>query len=134
MKKPGVVKITIKGKKGNVKGAKQILTVYVTKQAVKKIKLNAKKINLKMSETYQLKATVLPKDSCEEVFYASSDESVASVSEDGKVTAVGTGRSAAGIDAAHWGEIRRRLCRHKNKASGCFLLMYSSYLCLVLSL
>ena len=41
-KKTGKAKITVKGKKGTVKGAKQTVTVYVAKKSVKSVSLNAR--------------------------------------------------------------------------------------------
>ena len=39
-KKAGTAKITVKGKKGTAKGAKQTVTVYVAKKSVKSVSLN----------------------------------------------------------------------------------------------
>ena len=90
-KRTGVAKITVQGKRGKVKGAKQILTVYVTKQAVKKVKLDLKNVELNVRDTQQLQVTVEPEGACDRFFYASSDEQVATVDAGGLITAKAKG-------------------------------------------
>ena len=68
-KKAGTAKITVTGKKGNVKGAKQVITVYVSKKAVKSVKLNTTKKTIKVGGKFTLKATVSPKDACKKVSF-----------------------------------------------------------------
>ena len=90
-KKVGKAKITIKGKKSSVKGAKQVLTVYVAKKSVKTVALNLETVTLNPKETAKLKTTVTPKKAANVVVYESSDEGVAKVTQSGKVTAVAPG-------------------------------------------
>lgn len=66
-------------------------TVYVVK-AVEKIKISDSEITLKPGEEKTVSAEVSPDDATvKDVIYYSSDESVVTVSEDGKITAVGQG-------------------------------------------
>lgn len=58
------------------------------------IELNPSKVTMKTNETLQLKATILPEDASDKsVLWSSSDESVATVDENGIVTAVGAGNA-----------------------------------------
>ena len=90
-KKAGQAKITVKGKKGVVKGAKQVLTLYVAKKSVKTVALDKENVTLNPLETVKLKTTVTPKQAANVVVYQSSDESVASVTQSGEVTALNPG-------------------------------------------
>ena len=90
-KKVGKAKITIKGKTGSVKGAKQVLTVYVAKKSVKTVALNLETVTLNPTETTKLKTTVTPKNAANVAVYESSDENIATVTQSGKVTAVAPG-------------------------------------------
>ena len=90
-KKTGKAKITVKGKKGAVKGAKQIVTVYVAKKSVKSVSLNARKKVLNPGKTFTLKTKVNPSKAANVVTFRSSRPSVATVSSRGKVRAKKTG-------------------------------------------
>ena len=90
-KKTGTVKITVKGKKGAVKGAKQIVTVYVAKKSVKSVSLNARKKVLNPGKTFTLKTKVNPTQAANVVTFRSSRPSVATVNSKGKVIAKKTG-------------------------------------------
>lgn len=58
------------------------------------VSLEAGELTLGMAgKEYQLKVTTVPADTTDVVTYASSDESVATVSETGLITAVGSGRA-----------------------------------------
>lgn len=86
-KKKGTVKITVKGEKGQAKGAKQVITVYVVQKSVKTVSLNTAKKTLQAGDMYQLKTSVKPATAANVVTYKSSKSSVASVSTNGKITA-----------------------------------------------
>ena len=90
-KKAGTSKITIKGKSGAVKGAKQTVTVYVAKKSVKSVSLNTTKKVLAPGKTFTLKTTVNPIQAANVVTFKSSKKSVATVSSKGKVKAVKAG-------------------------------------------
>lgn len=67
-------------------------TVEVKKVAVIGVMLNESKITLKKGATFTLKATVVPENATNKnVTWSTSDPSVAKVSADGRVTAVGKG-------------------------------------------
>ena len=91
-KKAGIAKVTVKGKKGSAKGAKQVLTIYVAKKSVKTAALNAQNVKLNKGENFQLEVTVTPEEACNQSVYTSANEDVAAVDEDGKIVAnqVGT--------------------------------------------
>ena len=100
-KKAGKAKITVKGKRGFVKGAKQVLTVYVAKKSVKSAALNVEKVALNKGENFKLQVTVTPIDACNQSTFSSSDEEVATVDQNGKITALKEGTAiitAATID------------------------------------
>ena len=86
-KKVGQAKITVKGKAGFVKGAKQVLTVYVAQKSVKSVALNAEEVNLHKGENFQLEVAVTPANACNQSVYSSSNEAAVTVDEDGKITA-----------------------------------------------
>ena len=90
-KKTGKAKITVTGKKGAVKVAKQIVTVYVAKKSVKSVSLNARKKVLNPGKTFTLKTKVNPSKAANVVTFRSSRPSVATVSSRGKVRANKTG-------------------------------------------
>ena len=90
-KKAGTTKITIKGKKGIVKGAKQVITLYVAKKSVKTVALDKTSVTLKPSDTVKLTTTVTPSNAANVVVFTSSDEDVAVVDQKGNVKAVEEG-------------------------------------------
>ena len=64
----------------------------VVTQLVTSVKLSDSKISLPSGESYEAVATLLPEDATnKELVWASSDDSVATVSEDGKITATNKG-------------------------------------------
>ena len=74
--------------------ATPINTATVNFEITDKIKLNKTKLKLKKGETYKLEATVLPDTiSNKNVIWSSDDEDVATVDEDGLVSAVTTGEA-----------------------------------------
>ena len=90
-KKVGQAKITIKGKSGSVKGAKQVITLYVAKKSVKSVALNKDNVSLKPTETIKLTTTVTPNNAANVVVFTTSDKKIATVDQNGKVTAVQEG-------------------------------------------
>ena len=100
-KKVGTAKITIKGTTGLVKGAKQVITLYVAKKSVKSVAMDRTSITLKPSETVKLTTTVTPKNAANVVVFTTSDKDVANVDQNGQVTAIKEGTAkitAATVD------------------------------------
>ena len=86
--KVGECKITATGSDGKTT-AECTVRVFVLAE---KVNLNANTLTLQKEQSMTLKATVLPENASEkEVTWSSSDESVATVSETGKITAVKPG-------------------------------------------
>lgn len=70
-------------------------TVPITvKVSTAEITLNKDFLVLKVGETYQLSAKVLPEEANNEIIYSSTDNSIASVTSEGFVTAKGKGSAA----------------------------------------
>ena len=90
-KKAGVTKITVKGRKSIVKGAKQVITLYVAKKSVETVALNKTSVTLKPEEKVKLATTVTPEEAANVVVYTTSDEKVAAVNQSGEVTALQEG-------------------------------------------
>ena len=69
------------------------------------LKLNEESIDLKIGETFNLKVTNLPEGASEmKIRWASDDDKVATVDQNGLVTAIGTGRAIIAAwtnDASH---------------------------------
>ena len=82
------LKVTVKTSSKKIsKSCKIIVSI-----AVSSVKLNEKKLELTPSQTYQLKATVKPKGYVDQtVTWSSSDDKIAKVDDNGKVTAVAFG-------------------------------------------
>ncbi len=88
--KPGEVTIYLKAENG-VEGGCPI-TVMKKKVAVKSISINKKELTLDKGSREQLRATISPDNATDKsIMWTTSDSSVASVSEDGMVTAIGKG-------------------------------------------
>ena len=86
--KVGECKIIATGSDGKVK-AECTVRVFVLAE---KVELNANIITLQKEQTITLKATVLPENASEkEVTWSTSDETIATVSESGKITALKPG-------------------------------------------
>ena len=85
-KKVGTAKITIT----TTKKKQYTITVTVAK-APAKVTLNKKSASLKIGKTLQLKATLPKKTASNKMTWSSSDKSVATVTQKGKVTAKGEG-------------------------------------------
>nr|WP_246354247.1 Ig-like domain-containing protein [Paenibacillus phytohabitans] len=90
-KKDGTSTITVTAVDGS---ASQTLEVTVTKVPVDSVSLDAADVKLELGRTRQLKATVTPSDaSFQGVTWTSSDESIATVSSAGLITAKGIGNT-----------------------------------------
>ena len=77
------------------------ITVYPAKVFVESLVLNETELQLKVDETYQFEATILPKDAFDKtLIWSSSDTSVATVSEDGVVSALKSGEAVITATAA----------------------------------
>lgn len=96
--KSGKTKITV-SLKSNPK-IKTTINVVVYKKAVNKIKLNRNKVSLKKGKRFLLKASIKPSKNVSKVLkYTSSDKSVATVSENGKIKACGTGSTIITVES-----------------------------------
>lgn len=88
--KPGEVTIYLKAENG-VEGACSI-NVIKKKVAIENITINKKELTLDKGSVEKLKATISPENATDKsIIWTTSDSSVASVSEDGLVTAIGKG-------------------------------------------
>ena len=92
-KKVGTTKITIKGKKGIVKGAKQVITLYVAKKSVETVALDKTSVTLKPGDPVKLTTSVTPSNAANVVVFTSSDEDVATVDQKGNIKAVEEGKA-----------------------------------------
>lgn len=89
-KKVGKTKVVISSKKNAKK--KATVTVYVKKNAVKKVKMNTTAKSLYVGGKVSLKATVsAKKGASKKLYWTSSSTKVATVSQNGVVTAKGSG-------------------------------------------
>ena len=96
--KNGKTKIIVSSK-SNPK-IKKVVKVVVYKKAVKKIKLNKKKVDLKNGEQFKLVAKVSPKKNVSKVLsYKSSNKKVATVSKKGIIKAVSEGTAKITVKA-----------------------------------
>lgn len=93
----GTAKITAKIEGTNVKETCKI----VVGTPVTKVSINQKKVTLNVGETFTLVTTLKPKKpSNDDVIYESEDESIATVSKKGVITAVGAGKTTITVTAA----------------------------------
>ncbi|MDZ5000641.1 LPXTG cell wall anchor domain-containing protein, partial [Clostridium perfringens] len=92
----GKATITVTTKDGNFKATSEI-TVKAKEVPVVKVtgvSIDKTSAELKVNETLELKATITPADATnKEVTWSSSDERVAKVDANGKVTAIGKGKA-----------------------------------------
>ncbi len=94
---PGQATITVKTKDGG-KTATCAVTVTPVHVAVESISIDPSSQSVEKGKSVQLTATVLPVDASEpSVQWSSSDETVAKVSQDGLVTALGLGQAVISI-------------------------------------
>lgn len=63
------------------------------------VTVSPKNNNLEIGATRQLNATVEPSEASREVSYSSTDESIATVSEGGLVTAISAGQATIAVSA-----------------------------------
>lgn len=97
-KKTGSTKITITSAKSKKK--KAVISVKVMKNAVKKVTLNRKNATLYTGNTLKLKATVsAQKGASKKVYWTSSNQAIASVSQKGVVTAKKMGSATITVQA-----------------------------------
>lgn len=95
---PGASTIVCRAMDGSGVVGKCIVTVMPV--AVRSITLNTSSCNLNGGETFQLSANILPSNAANKtLLWSSSDFSVASVDENGLITAVGNGEAAVTCSA-----------------------------------
>ena len=87
----GSASITVKANDGSGRSASCSVRVY---NHVESVSLDETELTLYVGNTSTLTSTVLPSTSKKSVIWTSSDESVATVDQSGKVTAVGLGKSS----------------------------------------
>jgi len=94
VKKAGAGKsVTITATAADGSGVKKSYKIKIMKNAVKKVKVTAKKKTLGVGKTLKLKVTVSPKKNANtKVIWKSSNEKVATVSKSGKVKALKKGK------------------------------------------
>ena len=102
-KNAGTTKIVVKSAYDNHIIEKEIEVI----NPVKKISLDKKSLELKIGETHNLTATVTPTDATyKELTWTSSNEKVATVDENGKITAISNGLAV--ISAVGHGDVEER--------------------------
>ena len=79
-------------------------TVTVKVAGPKKLKLEKSSVTLGVGEAFTLRHAVTPADACQDVVYASSRESVATVDENGVITGVAEGSCTIGVKAVVGGK------------------------------
>ena len=80
------------------------ISIQVVEKAVKSIKISCETKRINTKETLVLKANVSPSDAVQNIEWSSSDTKVATISSDGKLTAVGKGKvtiTAKAIDGSN---------------------------------
>ena len=101
---PGTVKITVTTTDGN-KETSCSITVSANKIPVEEVSLDKNEVEIIMGESAQLTATVTPKDATDKsVAWSSSDESIATVDETGKVTALKVGSATIKVKTTDGGK------------------------------
>jgi alpha-amylase len=95
-KKAGTAKITVKTKSG-----KQTVCKVTVPANVKKIKLNKKKLTLKVKKSYRLKATLKPSGIKDTLTWKSSNKKVASVDKNGKIKAKKKGKAVITVTTSN---------------------------------
>lgn len=88
----GTAKITVQAKDGSGKKAVVMVTVKKAEAVVTSVKVTAEKTEIKVGETTRASAEIIPADALvKTVTWSSSDQSVATVDKDGKITGVKAG-------------------------------------------
>ena len=88
-------KVVVGGQIAFAKKGTELTAVYIEGKAVptKKITLSLESANLEVGSTMTLNATVDPANTTDQLTWSSNDQTVATVDENGKVTAVGPGKA-----------------------------------------
>lgn len=88
-------KVIVGGQIAFAKKDKEMAPVYIEGKSVpaNKLNLSLKTVNLEVGDTVTLKATVDPENTTDQLAWSSSNNTVATVDENGKVTAVGAGKA-----------------------------------------
>lgn len=90
----GRCRVTVEANDGSGAKAHLFVNVVAEDKGVRKIALNKKKAKLEVGEKIKLKAEITPRNAKNKnIVWKSSDESVATVNEKGRVTAVGVGKA-----------------------------------------
>ncbi len=88
----GTAKITVQAKDGSGKKAVVTVTVKKAEAVVTSVKVTVEKTEIKVGETTTASAEIMPADALvKTVTWSSSDQSVATVDKDGKITGVKAG-------------------------------------------
>lgn len=88
-------KVIVGGQIAFAKKDKEMAPVYIEGKSVpaNKVNLSLETVNLEVGDTVTLKATVDPENTTDQLAWSSSNNTVAIVDENGKVTAVGAGKA-----------------------------------------
>ena len=88
-------KVIVGGQIAFAKKDKEMAPVYIEGKSVpaNKVNLSLETVNLEVGDTVTLKATVDPENTTDQLAWSSSNNTVATVDENGKVTAVGAGKA-----------------------------------------
>ncbi len=101
----GVGSCTILCKSYDNGGASAMCNIYV-KQPVKEVRLNVNEITVRKGQVFWLNATCLPENADNKICtWKSDDEEVCTVEPDGKVTAVGAGKTSITVTNEDSGKI-----------------------------
>ena len=102
----GVGEATITATAADGSGATATCKVTIKAILAKSITLNKEEVSIRRTDTFQLTATVLPETADNRVVtWTSSDEKVATIDTDGKVTAVGVGEATITATATDGSEV-----------------------------
>ena len=88
-------KVIVGGQIAFAKKDNEMAPVYIEGKSVpaNKLNLSLKTVNLEVGDTVTLKATVDPENTTDQLAWSSDESKVATVDENGKVTAVGAGKA-----------------------------------------
>lgn len=96
----GTANITIKSKADSTVTKTIAVTVSATKTPVESVTISETELVLEETDSYELSAEVLPNDaSIKNVEWSSSDETVATVDQDGKVAALKAGNATIKVES-----------------------------------
>lgn len=99
-KKMGITTIHAYTQSGSVKKDVQVVVASSGEETSTAVTVKKSLVELKVKDTAQIKATLTPADSQDEITYKSSNPEIASVSKTGKITALKTGLTYITVSTA----------------------------------